>query len=35
MEGHGGGFDPAAFDAQALNLAFHGGWASVDTQNRP
>lgn len=27
MEWHGGPFDPAAFDAQALNRAFHGGWA--------
>lgn len=27
MEWHGGSFDPAAFDLQAVNLAFHGGWA--------
>ena len=26
MEWHGGPFDPEAFDAQALNRAFHGGW---------
>jgi Plasmid pRiA4b ORF-3-like protein len=27
MEWHGGPFDPAAFDVQAVNRAFHGGWA--------
>lgn len=27
MEWHGGSFDPAVFDAQAINRAFHGGWA--------
>ncbi len=27
MEWHGRRFDPEAFDAQALNRAFHGGWA--------
>lgn len=27
MEWHGGPFDPEAFDVQALNRAFHGGWA--------
>jgi Plasmid pRiA4b ORF-3-like protein len=27
LEWHGGAFDPAAFDAQALNRIFHGGWA--------
>ena len=26
MEWHGGPFDPEAFDVQALNRAFHGGW---------
>lgn len=27
QEWHGGALDPAAFDAQAVNRAFHGGWA--------
>jgi hypothetical protein len=27
LEWHGGPFDAEAFDAQALNRAFHGGWA--------
>jgi hypothetical protein len=27
MEWHGGPFDPTAFDLQAMNRAFHGGWA--------
>ena len=37
MEWHGGPFDPAAFDAHALNRAFHGGWAprELDRYSNP
>ncbi len=33
MEWHGGPFDPAAFDLQAMNRAFHGGWAPPTRPN--
>lgn len=29
MDWHGGPFDPEAFDPQAMNRAFHGGWAAT------
>jgi len=32
----GGSFDPEAFDVQAINRAFHGGWApATQTEERP
>ena len=31
MDWHGGSFDPAPFDAHAVNRAFHGGWAPRDS----
>ncbi len=32
LEWIGGSFDPEAFDAQARNRAFHGGWGSPDAK---